>query len=96
MRGALVALPSFASSREAEMDVLEELLSDQTRIKTIRDYVVKVVKLSKSQNGTGGPHGDCKVRLALAYTEQEKPAPQEGALRNVDRSNPGQGCAVAR
>ena len=74
---------------EAELDVLEELPSDQKRSNRKRDPIVKVVELSQRQNGqqrfrlvTGVP-GDCKVRLALL---RRKLAPEEGSATNVDTS----------
>ena len=73
---------------ETDLDILEVLL------KRFRDDIVKVVELSQRQSGhnrfhliTGGPRGECRVRLACR--RRSKLSPQEAATTNVDMSNYG-------
>ena len=62
---------------EAELEMLDGLLEYSNCSNSVRDHIVDVAELSQRQSGqkrcrllTGGPCGDCKVRLANS-TEEE-------------------------
>ena len=74
---------------EAKLDVLENLPTDQRWSTSIRDGVVWVGEPSQRHTGqnicrqmTGGPHSDCKVKLA--YEEQG----HHGRIRHRSKRSP--------
>ena len=76
--------------KESELEISEGLLKDQSWNNSFKDE--KVVELSQRQNGQD------RIRLITGATtwglQGEAIAPLEGATTDVDRSNPGQGCAA--